>query len=114
MDRKNIEEAKVNCASKFQNSGKLFEPTSLIVNNLIWEEFKDTIVPKHNGPWIGIGDQETHSVYKYFSSGSVVSFTPPWLATISLSSSDECVILWKDGKWNEISCSNTQVSICEQ
>mgnify|MGYP001462322140 CR=1 FL=1 len=84
MDPKSIEEAKVNCASKFQNSGKLFEPLSLQVNDLVWEEFKDTIVPGGRGPWIGVTDQETNSVFKYTSSGSVVSFTIPWFAGITL------------------------------
>ena len=108
------EEAKANCATKFLNSGKLFEPLSLQVNDLVWEEFKDTIVPNDYGPWIGVTDQETNSVFKYTSSDSEVSFTIPYYPGVTLTSNKECIIMWRGGKWNEISCSASQVSICEQ
>ena len=112
MVRMTYEEAKVNCASKF-SSGKLFEPLSLQVNDLVWEEFKDTIVPGY-GPWIGVTDQETNSVFKYTSSGSVVSFTIPWFAGITLKPSEECVYMWTEARWNEHGCTADQTSICEQ
>ena len=40
LDYKNYEDAKTNCASKFSSGGKLFEPLSLEINYLVWEEFK--------------------------------------------------------------------------
>ena len=109
------EEAQANCASKFINSGgKLFEPLSLQVNGLVWEEFKDTILANSVGPWIGVTDQGTNSVFKYTSSGSEVSFTIPWFPGVTPTSSEECIIMWTEARWNEVSCTNNQPSICEQ
>ena len=114
MVHMSYEKAKVNCATKFLNSGKLFEPLSQQVNDLVWEEFKGTIVSNRYGAWIGVNDQETHSVFKYTSSGSDVSFTIQWLPGYeSITSRNECIMLWKGGKWREILCTSSQVSICE-
>lgn len=107
------EKAKVNCATKFLNSGKLFEPLSQQVNDMVWEEFKDKILSKGYGPWIGVNDQETHSVFKYTSSGSEVSFTIQWLPGYEGTSSNECIMMWRGGKWRDLSCTASQVSICQ-
>ena len=113
------EEAQANCASKFLNSGKLFEPLSLQVNGLVWEEFYDTIDSNpRGGPWIGVTDHGGGygaGWFKYASSGSEVSFTIPWLNPGSGSTfSPECIILWTEGKWDPTYCTNYQKSICEQ
>ena len=113
MVRMTYEEAKANCASKFLNSGKLFEPLSLQVNDLVWEEFKDTIVPNGYGPWIGVNNQERNSVYKYSSSGSEVSFTIPWKHGLHGQANRGCIYMWREAKWVDRSCTPSQVSICE-
>ena len=111
------EEAQANCASKFLNSGKLFEPLSLQVNGLVWEEFNDTIVSNQVEPWIGVTDFGDVGKFKYASSGSEVSFTIPWLnpglGTI-FPFGPECMILWTEGKWDALDCNNYKKSICEQ
>ena len=120
IDDKTYEEAKANCATKFSNGGKLFEPMSLQVSELVWEEFKDTIISKGYAPWIGVNKQEAHSVYKYTSSGSNVSFTIPWLPGYEpRGNSSRCITMWEGAKWRGLGsrtsgCTSFQTSICEQ
>ena len=114
MERKNYGEAEANCPTKFSNGGKLFEPMSLQVSELVWEAFKDTILTGY-GPWIGVNDKGNPSVYKYTSSGSKVSFAIPFnYKYYNANSSKECIYMWKPAKWNEAFCTTDQPSICEE
>ena len=109
--------AKSNCASKFSNGGKLFEPATWHHSKLVWEAYKDTIVPKSFGPWIGVNDVASESNLQYVSSGGSIPFSPPWLPNYSNNDRWDCVLLWhksNNAKWRTFDCSGKQPSICQQ
>ena len=107
----NYDSAKSNCASKFSDGGKLFEPTTLDVNQLVGKAYEDTIVSDGSAVWIGVNDIANETNFEYTSSGASIPFSPQWWT--SNTDSRDCVSLWFTD-WGTEPCHYTQRSICQQ
>jgi len=106
----NFDGAIQNCHTKFQATGRLFEPKTVAINR----KAHKTGVVNLSGfyhPWIGV----RHN--KYVSDGSPILINPPWYG--SFRKIDQC-LLYGDyghqglGKWYDYAfCSRSFNSICE-
>jgi len=106
-----FEEAQDFCQTVFDIAGKVFEPTSLYINNAVLNAAK-----RINGVWtfwVGASNGD----YKYSSNGLPVSFSIPWYdGQPSLSRSQtQCLNVGsRDLKWYaDTSCSDKYSTICE-
>ena len=114
LGKMTYEEAKRLCADKFVG-GKLFEPENLRIHNLVWKTFKD-IMPSYVAPWIGINEKNSENNFHYDSSGVKLPFNPPWESGTGDRYESSCVIVivWTNGEWYDVPCSNKYRVFCEQ
>ena len=106
------EEAKRRCSSKFVG-GKLFEPESIAIFNLVVNTFKDLPTwPKW--AWIGVNEKNSENNFHYDSTGVKISFNPPWKSGYGNKNSNSCIMIWTNLKWYDWPCPKTQTFLCEQ
>jgi len=104
----NFDNAIQNCRTKFQATGRLFEPKTVAINRKAHKTGVDNLSVTH--PWIGVRQN------KYVSDGSPITINPPWRG--SYRKIDRC-LMYCDisdqnfGKWCDWSCSDRLYSICE-
>ena len=119
------EDAKVNCESKFNGYGRLFEPKSRGIN----KKAHDAGIENGHGNWywIGVNDQKLEGSWVYTNSGQPISIYPNWrLGYGSRGTGYNCVLYCDTtevnrGKWCDRGCtykhrydySYTHPSICE-
>ena len=104
--RLNFDDAIQNCHTKFQATGRLFEPKTVAINKKAHKTGVDN-VSGFDWPWIGVRQN------KYVSDGSPILINPPWRG--SNRKIDQC-LLYGDhtwGKWVDYPCNYTWDSICE-
>ena len=114
VGEKTYETAKNLCATKFV-AGKLFEPENLSTNNLVWNSFKDIIIPNSIPTlWIGINEKNSENNFHYDSSETKISFNPPWESGGQNRYPNSCVAISADGKWYDAPCDKKKIVLCEQ
>ena len=111
-DTMTYEKAKQHCSTKFVR-GKLFEPESIAIFNLVVNTFKDLPTwPKW--AWIGVNEKNSENNFHYDSTGVKISFNPPWKSGYGNKNSNSCIMIWTNLKWYDWPCSKTQTFLCEQ
>ena len=105
----NFDDAIQNCRTKFQATGRLFEPKTVAINRKAHKTGYDNFSGFYYS-WIGVRQN------KYVSDGSPILITPPWYS--SYRKIDQCLAYcnygdqyW--GKWCDYSCNYKYYSICE-
>ena len=110
------EKAQANCAGKFPNGGRLFEPQSLTLNNNVLIASREMFLEES---WFAIGVKRTNSAsdYKYISNGVKVPFDLPFYIGWSNNENDICMFASNGGthslKWDDSKCTLSWYSICE-
>ena len=101
-----FDDAIQNCHTKFQATGRLFEPKTVAINRKAHKTGLDNVSGFYH-PWIGVRQN------KYVSDGSPILIDPPWLG--SYRKIDQCLLYCHSptGKWCDYSCSQRYNSICE-
>ena len=105
----NFDRAIQNCRTKFQATGRLFEPKTVAINRKAHKTGVDN-VSGFSTPWIGVRQN------KYVSDGSPITINPPWYHRYR--KIDMCFLYcdFRDqylGKWCDYPCSSRDTSICE-
>ena len=72
------EKAQANCAGKFPNGGRLFEPQSLTTNNNVLKVSLEVIPEGNNWFYFGIKRNNSTSEFNYVSNGLKVPFEISW------------------------------------
>ena len=113
----NFDDAIQNCHTKFQATGRLFEPKTVAINRKAHKPGVDNVLlttpfgkKRFQWPWIGVRQN------KYVSDGSPILITPPWYG--SYRKIDQCLVYcgYRDqdlGKWCDYPCNYGYESICE-
>uniref|UniRef100_A0A8C4YJP1 C-type lectin domain-containing protein n=1 Tax=Gopherus evgoodei TaxID=1825980 RepID=A0A8C4YJP1_9SAUR len=92
-----------------QAGGLIASPRNSAENSAIQQ-----IVVRHNkAAYIGINDIQTEGSFKYLS-GEAIEYSN-WAAREpnNLGGIEDCVEVYSDGRWNDISCNEKQLIICE-
>ena len=119
------EKAQANCAGKFPNGGRLFEPQSLTTNNNVLKVSLEVIPEGNNWFYFGIKRNNSTSEFNYVSNGLKVPFEISWYDNKDTSThtrvGHDCIYACNGGsnnlKWYDNICSWTGnskwYSICE-
>ena len=107
-------QAETECAGKFPKGGRLFEPPTLEVNNLVLTASREVLT---HASYYYIGVKRSGSDYKFASSGISVPFDQSKWTWISQSSVDVCVFAFKWLGWALDQCGDSygtnHMVICE-
>ena len=110
----NFDGAIRNCHTKFQATGRLFEPKTVAINRKAHKTGVDNLSGFYHS-WIGVRQN------KYVSDGSPILINPPRYSRnghLGYRKIDQCLLYRDDsdphlGKWCDYSCSRSMNSICE-
>uniref|UniRef100_A0A8C8RTV0 C-type lectin domain-containing protein n=1 Tax=Pelusios castaneus TaxID=367368 RepID=A0A8C8RTV0_9SAUR len=100
-----FETSKATCS---QAGGLIASPRSSAENSAIQQ-----IVIRHNKQaYLGINDIETEGMFKYLS-GEVIGYSNWASREPNNEGTEDCVEIYADGKWNDKSCNDRRLIVCE-
>ena len=111
--------AKANCKDKFgsENHGRLFEPKSLQMNQLVFEaSLKVLGFRTSRYRFLGVDDLSTEGTFVYSSDSSQIAFPIPWApGDPNGFNSSNCILVGyrNTDRWIDALCRQGQHSICE-
>ena len=116
VKKHSLQIAQENCAGKFPNGGKLFEPRTLVMNAIVLKGSEHIIAPDIRA-WfyLGIRRETVESEYKFLSDGKSLNFTLPWWPGSPNNNKNEfCCFANHNSLWDDNVCiGNDWYSICE-
>ena len=112
-----FDEAQANCKKIFGPTGKIYEPITEAQARIFYDNYGSGKL-LDNAAWVGITDRETEGVYKYASSGIVVSETALFWYSDQPDNfgNQDCVangVATIKTSFADVRCSNKYQSICE-
>lgn len=102
----NYEASKATC---FQAGGQLASPRSSAENAAVQQ-----IVARHNkAAYLGMNDMQSEGMFTYIN-GSEVRYTN-WAneEPNNAGGKEDCIEIYLDGKWNDRSCTERRLIVCE-